>query len=138
MMFNWYYKVWAEVINSERAENPERKNWKIYTLIPVSILQAINLFTFLYWLNVIFKGHLPLFAPVHFFNAFAINSGISIIITYFIPFLLLNYLLIFSYDQYITITERYKDGTIKVYKQYAIWTIGLCFIPLLAKILFFS
>ena len=137
-MLNWYYKVWAEAINAERADNPERKNWKIYTLIPISILQAINLFTFLYWLKLIFKGHLPLFAPVHFFNAFALDSSISIVITYLIPFLLLNCLLIFSYDQYVGITKRYKDDSTKIYKRYALWTIGLCFIPVLIKVLFFS
>ena len=137
-MFKWYYKVWAEAIKAERTGNPERKNWKIYTLIPISILQSINLFTILYWLRLFFRGHLPLFAPVHFFNGLALDSAISIIITYFIPFLLLNYLLIFSYDQYTAITERYKDGTTKTYKRYAMWTIGLCFVPILIKVLFFS
>ena len=137
-MYNLYYKVWAEAINAERTNNPERQNWKLYTLIPITVLQSINLFTFFYWLRLLVYRHLPLFAPVHIFNGFALDSAISIIITYFVPFLLLNYLLIFSYDQYISITAKYKDDTTKVYRNYALWTIGICFIPVIIKILFFS
>lgn len=136
-MLTLYYKIWVDAIVTERAKKVEGRNWKLYTLIPISLLQGINLFTFFYWMKIVVNPTLPLFFPVNIFNARLINDFISIVVTLFIPFLLLNYLLIFNNDRYKQLMIKYKPGNKKMYKKYSMITIGLFVIPLIIKIMFF-
>jgi hypothetical protein len=136
-MLRLYYKIWVDAIITEKAKRVEARSWQLYTLIPISLLQGINLFTFFYWMKIVVNRTLPLFFPVNIFNARLINDFISIVITLFIPFVLLNYLLIFNNDRYTQLIIKYKPGNKKIYKKYSMITIGLLVIPLIIKIMFF-
>jgi hypothetical protein len=136
-MLALYYKIWVDAIITEKAKKVEARNWKLYTLIPISLLQGINLFTFFYWMKTLVNHALPLFFPVTIFNALLINAFISIVITLFIPFLLLNYLLIFSNDRYKQLMPKYQPGNKKLYKKYVLVPLGLFIIPLIVQVMFF-
>jgi hypothetical protein len=136
-MRSLYYKIWVDAIKTEKAKRVEARNWKLYTIIPISLLQGINLFTFFYWMKVVVNRMLPLFFPVTIFNARLINAFISIIITLFIPFVILNYLLIFNNERYEELMIKYKSGDKKLYKKYSLITLGLFIIPLIIKAMFF-
>lgn len=136
-MLSLYYKIWIDAIETERAKKVEARNWKLYTIIPISLLQGINLFTFFYWMKTMVNRTLPLFFPVTIFNALLINDFISIVITLFVPFVLLNYLLIFNNERYKQLLIKYKAGHEKFYKKYTLITIALLIIPIIIKIMFF-
>ncbi len=81
--------------------------------------------------------YLPLYLPVHIFNANLINDAIGFLLTIFAPFLLLNYLLIFLNDRYKTVLPSYKPGEGHLYRNYTLITIGIFAIPLVIEMMFF-
>ncbi len=136
-MAGLYYKIWVDAIVTERSKKTEARNWKIYTIIPMSLLQGINLFTFFYWMKTLVNRNLPVFFPVTIFNARLINDFIAIVITLFVPFVILNFLLIFSYDRYEQLIVKYRSGCAKYYKRYTMITLGLLVIPIIIQKMFF-
>lgn len=137
-MQNWYYKTWADVIASQKAKRAGNTNWKLYTIVPVSLLQGINLFTLFYWLRIIFSRNLLLTMPAEVFHARPLNGFISVMITFFIPFVLLNYLLIFYNNRYDILIAKYGSLSGKLYRKYALYSLGLAIIPIIIKVAFFG
>ena len=105
-MFELYYKIWVDAITSTRAKKAEAAGWKLYTLVPMSLLAGVNLFTFFLWMKTLVNHRLPLFFPVNIFNYRLINDFISIVVTLFIPFVILTYLLIFTNERYERLLQR--------------------------------
>ena len=137
-MLGLYYRIWADAIVSQKQKKAEYTSWKLYILVPLSVLQGINLLTFFYWMKIIVNRHLLLFMPVNIFNAHPLNDFVSVIITFFIPFAILNYLLIFNNNRYMGIIENYGAQNGKLYKKYALLSIGLLIIPAVIKVMFFG
>ncbi len=129
-MTNLYYEIWVDAIVYEKTRNGDKRNWKIYTLVPISILQGINLLTILFWLVFLTIK----FDPFLHFNIFPgkiINSFMSGFITLFLPFLILNYLLIFRKNKYDTLLIRYDYKKGKYYIIYFITSIGIFLLPII-------
>jgi hypothetical protein len=137
-MLRLYYKIWVDAIVLEQSKKTQRKNWKLYSLIPISLLQGVNLFTIFFWMKILVNKNLPLFFPVSIFSAKPLNSFISILITLFIPFVILNYLLIFNNDRYEDLLKRYEPQGGKLYRWYTLISIGILIIPALIVKLFFQ
>lgn len=135
-MLNAYYRLWVDVIAFEKAKKNNKVNWKPYSLVPVSLLMGINLFTLLYWTNELTHHNLPVLLVAGVFNNRLIDIFISIIIMYFIPFLLLNYLVIFYNQRYEKLMKIYPNTHGKVYRKYALTSLGLLAIPLILKWMF--
>lgn len=137
-MTGLYYRIWADAIVSQKEERGEHTSWKLYTMVPMSVLQGINLFTIFYWLRLIVNRGLLLMMPVDIFSARPLNGFISVIITFFIPFILLNYLLIFNNNKYKKLIENYNSEGGKLYRKYALSSIALAIIPIVVKVMFFE
>ena len=133
-----YYKIWVDAIAKEQSKKVEGRNFKLYTLIPISLLQGINLLTFFYWMKVIVNRSLPLFFGVNIFHARLINDFIAIVLTLFIPFVILNYLLIFSNDRYEELLKEYRNQDGKLYRKYTLISLGLLIIPVVIQNMFFA
>jgi hypothetical protein len=136
-MLRLYYRTWVDAIVVEKSKKTQKRNWKLYTIIPMSLLQGVNLFTIFYWMKIIVNKNLPLVFGVDIFNAKLINTFFSVVITLFIPFVILNYLLIFSNDQYEDLITRYGSQSQKLYKKYTLYTLGIAIIPVIIKTMFF-
>ena len=136
-MLGLYYKIWADAIISTREKRAEAGSWKAYTLVLMSLLMGLNLFTFFIWMKKLVNHYLPLVFRVSIFNARLINDFLSVVLTLFIPFLMLNYLLIFANNQYETIISRFGSNGGKLYRKYVLISLGLFAIPLLIGLLFF-
>jgi len=138
MMLSWYYKIWVDAIAATKAKKAEAGNWKLYTLVPISALMGINLLTLFALLKAVVNHNLPLYLPVTIFNYRLINDFISIVVTFFIPFIILNYLLIFNQNRYVQLAEEYKAENGKFYKRYALVSLGLLIIPLIVFNFYFK
>ena len=132
-----YYRIWVDAIIVEKSKKAERRNWKLYTLIPISLLQGINLFTLFYWMKHLVNRNLPLVFGVDIFNARLINAFIGVVLTLFVPFVLLNYLLIFSTNRYEELLVTYKTQHAGLYKKYVLYTFGALAIPIILQKMFF-
>lgn len=135
-MLNAYYKLWVDTISFEKAKRTNKDNWKAFSLVPVSLLMGINLFTLLYWTNELTHHNLPVLLVAGIFNNRLIDIFISVIIMYFIPFLILNYLVIFYNQRYEQLMKIYQNKAGKLYRNYILISLGLLAIPVILKWMF--
>ena len=136
-MLTLYYKIWADCIAATRAKRAEAGSWKAFTLVPMSVLMGINLLTFFVWMKALVNRNLPLVLPVTIFHYRLINDFISVVTTLFIPFVILNYLAIFSNNQYKRLLELYPSQNGKLYKRYTWISLGILAIPVIIVVMYF-
>ncbi len=133
-MLSIYYKIWVDAIVFEQTKNGERRNWRIYTLFPISMLQGINMLTIFFVVSALTNKKIPLFFDVAIFSVKPLNSFFSFAITLFFPFIILNYFLIIYNDKYEGLIERYKDYNGKLYLKYFLFSVGIFIIPIIIGI----
>ena len=133
-MTNIYYEIWADAIRATKKKDAEQ--WKVATLVPMSILHGVNLLAVLFVLRAILGRQWPLFVPVKIFGDVILNDAVSIILTFIIPFLIFNYLLIFSNNRYCRIMRFYKGKNGRLYKLYILVSLGIIVIPFAFKLIF--
>lgn len=129
-MKNLYYKIWVDAIVYEKTNNGQLRNWKSFTIIPISILQGINMLTVFIWLTAI-DIKVDIFLEFDLFRGKMIDGFLSGALTLFIPFLLLNYLLIFRGSKYIDLIEKYEYKKGKLYLLYFLFSIGIFIVPII-------
>ena len=135
-MLSAYYKLWVDAIVSEKNKKGRGTTWKAFTIIPISILMGINLLTLLYWTSKLTNYQLPVILVVGLFKERILNIYISAILMFFIPFFLLNYLVIFYGDRYNELIKQYQDNKGKWYRNYALISLGLLIIPFVISVMF--
>ena len=130
-MLSIYYKIWVDAIVFEQTKYGQRRNWKIFTILPISIFQVINLLTIFFIASALTKKNIPIFLDITIFNIKPINSFISFSITLFWPFVILNYFLIIYDNKYEGLIEKYKYHNGKLYLGYFLFTIGIFIVPII-------
>lgn len=135
-MLSTYYKIWVDAIVQERAKKGDQGNWKAFTIIPMSLLQGINLLTLLFVVRIITHRGIPIVLSLNIFRERALNTFFAGIFTFFIPFLILNYLLVFYNERYQQLTKTYAASNGKLYRKYFFITVGVIVIPLALKLIF--
>ena len=133
-MTNIYDEIWADAIRATKRKDSEQ--WKMATLVPMSILHGVNLLAILFVLRGILGRQWPLFVPVKIFGDVILNDAVSIILTFIVPFLIFNYLLIFSNNRYYRIMRFYKGKNGRLYKLYILLSLGIIVIPFAFKLIF--
>jgi len=129
-MRNFYYEIWVDAIVWEKSTNGKRRSWKVYTLIPISICQGINLLTICFWC------HIPIFFDIHLFPIPPLNGFLSYLISLFIPFIILNYFIVIYNQRYERLIERYKYHRGKFYLWYFLSSLGGFIIPIIIGMIF--
>lgn len=128
-MKKYYYEIWADAIGFEKAKHGHIRNWKPYVLIGITFCQGLNLGTILIVLGTWVKS--SFFLSIDFFPGEMLDGALSGIITLFVPFLILNYLLIFRKKKYEGIIENYPYRKGKRYIGYFIVSVVLLLLPIL-------
>ena len=135
-MLDTYYRIWVDAITVERSKKGEQGSWKAFTIIPMSILQGINLLTFIFLIRIITHGGVPVVLSFNIFRERALNTFLAGALTFFVPFVILNYLLIFYNQRYNDLIRIYRDSKGRLYRKYFLITIGVIVIPLVIKLIF--
>ncbi|TSJ43337.1 hypothetical protein FO440_03850 [Mucilaginibacter corticis] len=135
-MISLYYKIWADALIQARSKKGRESGWQLMLITAMSVLQGINFLAVLLLLRLLSKGRYLILFPVHIFNVPGFNTGVSVLITYFLPFVILNYLLIFYNNKYNQIAKTYGDRKGKLYRLYALISLGIIVVPLLFKLIF--
>lgn len=126
---NWYLRIWADAIN--KAENSKsymtHKDKMVTLLIMFSVAQGFNLLAIFFFVGSFFD-----FDPFLSFNVFPgkyLNTALSGIITLFLPFIILNYLLVFYKNRYKKfIQEKHQNTGWKVFIIYFLSSLLLFFL----------
>ena len=103
--------IWVDAIQSIRKNYPKKKTWKKEIFIFITHMQALNLWIIFLWLKY-FDINIPLI-DLDLFPGNMIDSTLNFAIEFFLPFGLLNYLLIFHNNRYERIVEKYKNQRIR-------------------------
>jgi hypothetical protein len=135
-MLSLYYKVWTDAITVTKASKTEGKNWKIFTIVPISALMGINLATILLWIRALSDRKFIVILPLRVMNLSPVNTFISIILTFFLPFVIVNYLLIFYGERYNLLLKIYRPKNGKRYFWYIGITLGIFALPHVFKWIF--
>jgi hypothetical protein len=136
-MLRLYYKIWADVIAYHKERKGNEISWKPFAIVAVSTLQGINLLALLLLLHSLSGGRYLILFPLHIFNMVGLNTLCSVLLTFFAPFIIINYLLLFYNDRYQEVLKPYHYSKGKLYRNYALISIGIIVIPLLLKVVFF-
>lgn len=136
-MKNLYYQIWADAIVYEKTNFGHMRNWKVYTLLPISFFQGINLWTIIMGL-ITFNVKVDAFFDFDVFPGTMFDKFLSVFITLFLPFLILNYLLIFRNKQYEKIITKYEYKKGRFYILYLIISGCIILLPLIIAVSFFQ
>jgi len=113
MFSKLYYRIWIGAINSAIEKNGENKiDWKIILLIIFSVAQGINLLTLFFWLSI-FNNNYNLIYEFNIFPGDMLDSLLSCFITLFLPFILVNYMLIFRKNRYKKYIKTFSGNQTK-------------------------
>lgn len=137
-MLNLYYIIWADAILFEKSKRGKDINWKTITLIAISLLRGLNLFVLLFLLRWLSHGQMPILLPMNIFNMSALNSACAIVLIFLVPFVILNYLLVYYNNRYLEIINKYPYRKGKLYRNYFLWSLGVIIIPIVFKLVFIT
>ncbi len=104
-MKNLYYNVWSDAINSFRKHHPEITDWKVKVFNLMTFTNALNFWILFFWLQYFGLVRLPKFTfnlPIGIINDF-----LMFILIFALPFVIINFFLIFYKDRYKNILEKY-------------------------------
>ena len=135
-MLSIYNRIWVDAIVYQKKKQKKESGWQLLTIISISILQGLNLLVILYILRWVTQHKMPIMLPMRIFHASAYNSFCSIMLIFFLPFVLLNYLLIFYNERYQKLISVYPNKNGKLYRNYFLVSVGIIVIPLVFKMLF--
>lgn len=132
---NLYYKIWVDGIVKLRSRPQNAGLWKFFAMIYTSMAMALNLVLVLFILsdlgiiNKVFK------LPVDFFPGTRVDAFFSFLISYLLPFLLMNYFLIFHKGRYKELINRYPYYGGKLYLRYFLGSLSAFLIYIIIAVL---
>jgi hypothetical protein len=105
-MLGVYYRIWVDCIKRARLQPANKQNWKVMSMIFMTIAMAFN-FVFI---MTILERHVfeHYFYKLDFsFLPLRINNILSYLILFILPCGIINYLLIFRNNRYEKLLKRY-------------------------------
>lgn len=103
---NFYYQIWVDCINRLRSVEAGRENWKFKSMVIITLSMVFNMLTVLVILQRVVLNY--------FFYEVTISSLsgeenyiLTLLVLYFSPCILVNYLLIFRRSRYEQLLEIY-------------------------------
>ena len=126
-MNNIYYMIWSDAILSFRKYNPKRKDWKLTLFFFITWIHSLNLWIVLLWLKFFKIFTMPLLS-IDVFPGELLDDFFAFAIEFALPFVILNYYLVFYNNRYEKITQKYKDIKFRYSPIYSITIAILAFI----------
>ena len=95
-----YYKIWVDGIVKLRSRPQNAGLWKFFAMTFTSMAMALNLVFILFILSDLGITTGILKISVNLFLGTRLDAFVSFFISYLLPFLLINYFLIFYKEKY--------------------------------------
>ena len=130
-MTNIYYKIWVDAITYEKTKHGHIRNWKVYTLIPISVIQGVNFLVICMIIGFLTGSFPNIFIEIDVFPGKMLDSFFSGIITLVLPFIIINYALIFYRKKYDALLAKYQYHNGRIYLAYFIVSMSLFLLPLI-------
>lgn len=124
-MMKIYYKIWVDCILKAQSKPENLNNWKVFTMVFMSISMALNLVFLLFVFSDLGITEKIFIIPIDIFTGTKIDAFFSFFISYLLPFLTLNYFLIFYKEKYNQLVSKYKYHNGKLFVAYFLSSIGI-------------
>jgi len=123
----FYYRIWVDCIVKLMSKENNKENWKLKSMLTMSIAMTFNLVLFMSILqkHIIHYYFYELYIP--FFSSYQ-NNIITILILFVLPCVLINYLLIFRVKKYEKLLNQYSYSNGKLFLGYFLTSM---FIPII-------
>ncbi len=125
---NLYYKIWADCIKKAQSQPRNKDDWKIYTLLFMSIAMTFNLIFLLFIFSEINIINTIPILKINITGITYLDGFLRFFISYLLPFLLINYFLIFYKNRYINILQKNKYYNGRLFVVYFLGSIGILLI----------
>jgi hypothetical protein len=123
---NLYYKIWVDLIVLAKNNPLRKEDWKWMVQIYMAMAIAIKL---AFIMSIVQRNILDYyFYNLDVFNNQVINNFFSFFILFFLPPVVINYLLIFKDNKYQILIKQYKSYNGKLFAAYFFISF---FIPLI-------
>ncbi|GAB3417695.1 hypothetical protein GCM10027516_11700 [Niabella aquatica] len=130
-----YYKIWVDGIVKLRSRPQNAGLWKFFAMTFMSMAMALNLVFILFVLSDLGVTDGVFKVPVNLFPGTRIDAFFSFFISYLLPFLLVNYFLIFYKEKYKELIKRYPYYGGKLYLKYFLGSLGAFLVYIIIAIL---
>lgn len=110
-MLSLYYRIWVDLIKRAKIQPGNREKWPIGAMIFMSIAMTSNFTLIMTILQKQLLGFYFYYLELTFLPNYAATL-ISFIILFFLPWVLINYFLIFYRQKYKSLLKKYpsKEG----------------------------
>jgi hypothetical protein len=132
MTMNWYYEIWVDAIKkAETSKSYMTHKDKMFVLLSIfSFAQGFNLQTFFIAISPLWKINSLIWLDI--FPGNVIDKIIAGLITFYLPFFIINYFLIFYKGKYKSFIVRKKlNSGGKLFMLYFVFSILLFFVVLI-------
>lgn len=102
-----YYEIWVDCITRMRSIEANKSNWKIKGAIFMSLAMAFNFILIMVVLQREVLGFYFYEINIQCLTDF-LNFVLTILLLYFFPCVMINYLLIFRNNKYEILMKKYK------------------------------
>lgn len=107
-MKNPYYKLWVDaIVNSKDYKNKE-SDWKASIYFLLTLTNALNFFVFLLWLDFFNINARNLL--LSFDSNILLSSALGGLVSFGLPFAIINYYAIFHKNRYVKLIARYPSS----------------------------
>lgn len=137
MILTIYYKLWVDCITKARSIPDNKNDWKVYTMIFMSMAMAINFVLFMALLQRNILGFSFYDIKIDIFPGKNLDAFISFFILYLFPMLLVNYILIFRKNRYEKLLATFKSYNGKLFISYFLASLALPLLLIIIGMLFF-
>jgi len=133
-MKNIYKAIWVDgIVNIKK--NPKHKNdWKFFSMVYMTLLNALNLAVLLIILSYYYDVKV-LLVRITIFPGTMLNSFVSFLILFALPFGLINYFIIFYRNKYEKLIQVYSEKKGKLFASYLLGSIVLFVLSIVIYIL---
>jgi hypothetical protein len=130
-----YYKIWVDCILKAQSKPENKDNWKLFTMVFMSMSMALNLIFLLFVLSDLGITEEIFFIQFDIFPCTKIDAFFSFFISYLLPFLTLNYFLIFYEEKHKQLVLKYEYNNGKLFMAYFLSSIGILPLYLMCAVL---
>ena len=128
---NVYYRIWVDCIIKARSMPANKNNWKLFTMVFMTITMSINFASLMSSFQIILGTYFYHF-EVDFFPGTKLDALVSGLVLFVLPNFLLNYYLILRNNRYEKLINKYKSYNGKLFFNYFFSSL---FIPLVILII---
>jgi hypothetical protein len=124
---NLYYQIWADAIGSSKKKNTSLS----VIMLGLSFIQSSHIMIIYFLFIVTTNIKIPIFIDFHFLPFEALNKLLSFFTSLILPFITINYFLVFYKKKYEKILkkDKSKDGVLVI--KYVFISAGIFILPLI-------